>query len=131
MAASNLSASWQRARGDWCNRTYDLVPRRRATAVTKTTPDLPIITFATQADFEAWLAEHHEEPAGLWIKIAKKASGIESISHAEALDVALCYGWIDGLRRSHDENYFVEWYTQCHTPIQLDQYGSGGGLIGR
>lgn len=79
--------------------------------MTKTTPELPVIAFATQADFETWLAQHHEEPAGLWIKIARKASGIQSITHPEALDVALCYGWIDGLRRSFDDDYFVQKFT--------------------
>jgi uncharacterized protein YdeI (YjbR/CyaY-like superfamily) len=73
--------------------------------------ELPVIAFASEADFEAWLAVHYEEPAGLWIKIARKASGIESITYHEALDVALCYGWIDGLRRSHDESYFVQKFT--------------------
>jgi uncharacterized protein YdeI (YjbR/CyaY-like superfamily) len=71
----------------------------------------PVIAFATQAEFELWLAENHEDPGGLWIKMARKASGIQSITHLEALDVALCYGWIDGLRRSHDEHYFVQKFT--------------------
>lgn len=79
--------------------------------MTETAPDPPVITFATQAEFERWLAEHFTCQAGLWMKIAKKASGITSISHLEALDVALCYGWIDGQRRALDDDYFLQKFT--------------------
>lgn len=79
--------------------------------VAKTPPELPVIEFATADDFEAWLSENYEDPGGLWIKLARKASGIPSVTYPEALDVALCYGWIDGLRRSFDENYYVQKFT--------------------
>jgi uncharacterized protein YdeI (YjbR/CyaY-like superfamily) len=69
--------------------------------------DLPIISFATPSDWEAWLAEQHATSAGLWLKIAKKDSGIKSVSHAEALEVALCYGWIDGQGATFDERYWL------------------------
>lgn len=78
-------------------------------AKAKTEP--PIITFASEAEFEQWLASNFEDPVGIWLKIAKKASGIESVSHQEALDVALCYGWIDGQRRTFDEHYFLQKFT--------------------
>ena len=55
-------------------------------------PDLPVIPFESREAWETWLEEHHATSGGLWVKFAKKNSGIESISHAEALDVALCYG---------------------------------------
>ncbi len=74
--------------------------------------DLPIIAFASQEAWEAWLAEHHATSDGVWLKIAKKESGIPSVSYAEALDVALCYGWIDGQSRRLDET----WYLQRFTP---------------
>lgn len=61
-----------------------------------TTKELPVMAFASASAWEAWLAAHHAELGGVWLKIAKKASGIPSVTHDEALDVALCYGWIDG-----------------------------------
>lgn len=73
--------------------------------------DLPTLTFASQADWEAWLEARHAEARGVWIKIAKKATGIASITHAEALESALCYGWIDGQRVGFDEAYFLQKFT--------------------
>jgi uncharacterized protein YdeI (YjbR/CyaY-like superfamily) len=69
------------------------------------------MTFASHADWEAWLAEHHASAGGLWIKIAKKASGIPTVTHAEALDTALCFGWIDGQRDKLDADYFLQRFT--------------------
>jgi uncharacterized protein YdeI (YjbR/CyaY-like superfamily) len=74
------------------------------------TDDLPVLPFASAEAWEAWLAEHQDDP-GVWIKIAKKASGIATVTHAEALDVALCHGWIDGQRRSLDETWFLQRFT--------------------
>ncbi len=71
----------------------------------------PLIGFANAADFEAWLDEHHDEATGLWMKIAKKASGIASISYDEAVDVALCFGWIDGQKNSYDGDYFLQRFS--------------------
>ena len=68
-------------------------------------------SFATAADWEAWLEAEHERADGIWLKIAKKASGIESVTHAEALEVALCFGWIDGQRKAFDENWFLQRFT--------------------
>lgn len=79
--------------------------------MTKSSPDLPIIEFDTPAGFETWLIENHESPDGLWLKIARKASGITTVTYDEALDVALCYGWIDGQRKSFDEQYFIQKFT--------------------
>jgi uncharacterized protein YdeI (YjbR/CyaY-like superfamily) len=73
--------------------------------------DLPTLTFASQADWETWLAAHHAAARGVWIKMAKKATGISSITHAEALESALCYGWIDGQRNSFDDRYFLQKFT--------------------
>jgi uncharacterized protein YdeI (YjbR/CyaY-like superfamily) len=69
--------------------------------------DLPIVALASQAAWREWLAEQHATSAGLWLQIAKKDSGIETVSHAEALEVALCYGWIDGQGAAFDEYYWL------------------------
>lgn len=72
--------------------------------------EYPIIAFADIAAFEQWIHENHTQP-GVWIKIAKKASGIASIAHDEALDVALCYGWIDGQRNGLNDTHFLQKFT--------------------
>lgn len=74
-------------------------------------PDLPIIPFESQQAWENWLEENHATSAGLWLKIAKKDSGHQSVTHAEALDVALCFGWIDGQRNKLDDQYFLQKFT--------------------
>lgn len=73
--------------------------------------DLPIIPFARPEDWEAWLAEHHAAAAGIWLQLAKKDSGTPSITYQEALDVALCYGWIDGQKKSYDANAWLQKFT--------------------
>jgi uncharacterized protein YdeI (YjbR/CyaY-like superfamily) len=70
-----------------------------------------IKSFANQAAFEAWLAANHATETELWIKIHKKASGRATVTAAQALDVALCWGWIDGIRKSFDESSFLQRYT--------------------
>jgi uncharacterized protein YdeI (YjbR/CyaY-like superfamily) len=72
---------------------------------------LPIIAFAAQRDWEEWLAQSHESAKGLWLKLAKKGSGVESVTYQEALDVALCYGWIDGQKASYDERFWLQRFT--------------------
>ena len=73
--------------------------------------DLPELAFADQAAFEAWLEEHHATEPGVWIRIAKKASGIATVTAAQAIEVCLCFGWIDGQRRPRDETTFLQRYT--------------------
>ena len=73
--------------------------------------DIPVILFARQKDWEKWLKENHTASRGLWLRLAKKNSGIESVSYAEALDVALCYGWIDGQKKSCDETTWLQKFT--------------------
>jgi uncharacterized protein YdeI (YjbR/CyaY-like superfamily) len=73
--------------------------------------DLPILLFASPPDFEAWLEESHAESDGLWLKIAKKGSGEVSITYAEGLELALCFGWIDSQKRGHDEKFFLQRFT--------------------
>ena len=74
-------------------------------------PDLPIIAFASSNAWETWLEKHHATANGLWLKIAKKGSGIDTVSYAEALDVALCYGWIDGQKASFDDHHWLQRFT--------------------
>ena len=71
----------------------------------------PVIAFESSAAWEAWLAEHHATAGGVWVKMAKKATGIPSVTHQEALDVALCYGWIDGQRNRFDDQWFLQRFT--------------------
>ena len=68
-------------------------------------------TFATARTLESWMRTHHARAPELWIKIHKKDSGLRSVTPAEALDVMLCWGWIDGLRRGFDERSFLQRYT--------------------
>jgi uncharacterized protein YdeI (YjbR/CyaY-like superfamily) len=71
----------------------------------------PVIAFDSQAVWEAWLAEHHDASNGVWVKMAKRASGIPTVTHAEALESALCYGWIDGQRNRFDDQWFIQRFT--------------------
>src|SRR5919201_6994337 len=73
--------------------------------------ELPVRSFATQAEWEGWLAAEHAVSRGIWLKMAKKSSGVESITHPEALESALCYGWIDGQRKALDERFFLQKFT--------------------
>jgi uncharacterized protein YdeI (YjbR/CyaY-like superfamily) len=78
-------------------------------------PDDPVLPFATRADFERWLAKHHKKADVVWVKYAKKASGQPSIKATEAVDVALCYGWIDGQSKSVDEHHYLQRFTPRRT----------------
>ena len=68
--------------------------------------------FRDADEFDAWLDEHHGEPAGVWLKLAKASSGIPSMTSDEAVDVGLCWGWISGQRRGLDD----DWYLQKYVP---------------
>ena len=73
--------------------------------------ELPQIAFASGAEWEAWLEEHHANSPGVAVKIAKKGSGVPSVTYPEVLDTALCFGWIDGRRDALDEQYFLQRFT--------------------
>lgn len=77
----------------------------------KNTDDFPTISFESQHDWEAWLEAHHNDMPGLWLKIAKSGTGIRSVSYADALESALCYGWIDGQKAGFDEQYWLQKFT--------------------
>jgi uncharacterized protein YdeI (YjbR/CyaY-like superfamily) len=73
--------------------------------------DLPVIAFKSQRAFEVWLAAQSDNSRGLWLKIAKKSSGMISISRDEAVDAALCHGWIDGQLDSFDDDHWLIRFT--------------------
>ena len=70
-----------------------------------------IKSFRTEAAFERWLAAHHARETEIWLRIYKKDSGMATVTAAQALDVALCWGWIDGLRKSFDDESFLQRYS--------------------
>ncbi|HEX5001693.1 MAG TPA: YdeI/OmpD-associated family protein [Bacteroidia bacterium] len=72
---------------------------------------IPTIEFKTVKTFETWLLKNHEKSKGLWIKIFKKDSGEMTITYAEALDIALCFGWIDGQKQSFDDKAWLQKFT--------------------
>lgn len=73
--------------------------------------DLPVLSFASSGEMEEWLEGNHAGSEGLWLKIAKKGSGIASVDYAEALELALCFGWIDSQKRGFDERCFLQRFT--------------------
>ena len=72
---------------------------------------LPVVPFASPAAWESWLETNHAASKGLWLQLAKKDTGIASVTYAEALDVALCYGWIDSQKAALDERYWLQKFT--------------------
>lgn len=74
--------------------------------------DRPVILFAQPQDWAGWLQEHHTTSSGVWLRLAKKGSGIQSVTYVEALDVALCYGWIDGQKKTYDDVSWLQKFTR-------------------
>jgi uncharacterized protein YdeI (YjbR/CyaY-like superfamily) len=73
--------------------------------------NLPVLLFDTQEDWRAWLENNHKQPQGLWLKHAKKSSSKKSVSYEEALQEALCYGWIDSQKQAYDDDYYLQKFT--------------------
>lgn len=73
--------------------------------------ELPVELFKDQKHWSAWLDKHHGKSPGLWLRLAKKGSDIPSVSYAEALEVALCHGWIDGQKKAFDESFWLQKFT--------------------
>lgn len=73
--------------------------------------DFPVLSFATRAAWSAWLEKNHAKSPGIRLKLAKKAAGSPSVTYAEALEEALCYGWIDGRKERYDESFWVQRFT--------------------
>jgi uncharacterized protein YdeI (YjbR/CyaY-like superfamily) len=90
-------------------------PERSATAAAKpgepgavAGDELPVLSFASAAAWERWLARNHERSQGVWIAIAKQGSAIKSVRYPHVLELAICFGWIDGRRRALDEHRFLQ-----------------------
>jgi uncharacterized protein YdeI (YjbR/CyaY-like superfamily) len=66
-----------------------------------------VLPFETRQEFEAWLDVNHAEQPGLWVKFAKKGRGIGSVGFSEALEVAMCFGWVDSKTHRYDDDYYV------------------------
>lgn len=73
--------------------------------------DLQFIAFKSGKDWKRWLHRHHAESSGIWVRLFKKGTNVESITRTEALDEALCYGWIDGQARRYDEHSYLQRFT--------------------
>lgn len=72
---------------------------------------LPVLLFARAEDWAAWLEAHHTTAPGVWLRLARKGAAPRSLTYAEAVDAALCYGWIDSLARRHDEHSWAQKFT--------------------
>ncbi len=73
--------------------------------------ELPTLSFESQKKWADWLAKGHDKSAGIWLKLGKKGTGIPSVTYDEALEVALCYGWIDGQKKGFDDQYWLQKFT--------------------
>jgi uncharacterized protein YdeI (YjbR/CyaY-like superfamily) len=73
--------------------------------------DLAEMPFADAKAFETWLRRNYDKSPGIWMRIAKKDSGIESVNYSDALDVSLCYGWIDGQKQKGDDDTWLQKFT--------------------
>ena len=70
--------------------------------------EYPVILFADAAAWTGWLEQHHAAAPGVWLRLAKKAGALTSVTYAEAVDAALCFGWIDGQSRRHDAESWLQ-----------------------
>ncbi|NOK35018.1 hypothetical protein HMI49_17605 [Corallococcus exercitus] len=77
----------------------------------KAKQELSVVPFASEKAWEKWLEKHHADSPGVWVKLAKLESGIPSVTYAQALEVALCYGWIDGQKDAFDAEYWLQRFT--------------------
>lgn len=73
--------------------------------------DSPILTFTTTKELNSWLAKHNASSTGIWVRLFKKKSDVTTITYSEALDVALCYGWIDGQKKPYDTESWLQKFT--------------------
>jgi uncharacterized protein YdeI (YjbR/CyaY-like superfamily) len=88
------------------------VERRKVAPVSEDTKQgLAIVELPDPAAWERWLADHHATAAGVWLKFAKQGTGVRTVGYAEALEAALCFGWIDGQVARYDEIYYLQRFT--------------------
>ena len=76
-----------------------------------TSKELPVMLFAQQTDWQTWLAVNHATSTGLWLRLAKKKAALVSVTYPEAVEVALCYGWIDGQTKTYDAESWIQKFT--------------------
>ena len=74
--------------------------------------ELPIHSFERQQDWAGWLRKNHTSSNGLWLRFAKKSASTQSVSYDEAVEIALCFGWIDGQKRAHDDEFWLQKFTR-------------------
>jgi len=113
MARKSLSwsiANYERAAG-YREKEYTMAHEFIYHNVLMKTMDLPTLPFATKNKWLDWLARQDDKSAGVWLKLAKKDSGIPSVTYDEAVEAALCYGWIDGQKKGFDEKYWLQKFT--------------------
>lgn len=77
----------------------------------KISPQPEILPFSTQKKWRTWLSKNYERNEGIWLQLYKKDSGVKSINHDEALEEALCFGWIDGMAKGYDETSYLQKFT--------------------
>ena len=78
----------------------------------KLSTTLPVHYFERRKDWASWLKENHESSPGVWLQLAKKGSGLPSVSYDEAIEIALCFGWIDGQKRAHSGQFWLQNFTR-------------------
>ncbi len=88
-------------------------------------PELAILECATDADWERWLESHHRSSPGVWLKFAKRTAHTATVAHDEALDTAICFGWIDGQTRALDESFFLQRFTPRRPRSKWSQINCG------
>ncbi len=81
------------------------------TAARKTSTELPVRLFNTKKEWATWLDKHHAKSYGVWLQIAKKTGKVKTVTYAEAVEAALCYGWIDGQGKGLDESAWLQKFT--------------------
>jgi len=81
-------------------------------AGTKSSPTLPVLHFERQGDWSRWLAKNFGTSTGVWLQLAKKGAELRSVSYEEAIEVALCHGWIDGQKQAHSESCWLQKFTR-------------------
>jgi len=84
---------------------------RQSTPLAIASAGFEVISFESATAWESWLAENHAVLAGVWLRFFKKGSGVDSVTHGQALDEALCYGWIDGQIQKHDDKSWLQKFT--------------------
>jgi len=78
----------------------------------KSSTELPVHYFARKLDWAAWLNKNHASSSGVWLQLAKKGADVSSVSYEEAIEVALCFGWIDGQKQAHSDQFWLQKFTR-------------------